>query len=210
MSPDYDRMIAQERKVLASIEEHGEKLVPELKRITASYLREWAIKLLRAYLKGKPEISQGLNPQKSEELKSEFTEILEAIPGRTNQRLDDPQIWLHRVKIPDHDLADLSFSYKFEKRSHNAIEAAIRELIGPVGSLLSEYGFLVINDDLDWEMGSGDIPQYTYKLPSRGIDQFQALDKIRERYKNLLIEYVYASQNLWKAEGAKKLADGDG
>jgi hypothetical protein len=79
-----------------------------------------------------------------------------------------------------------------------------------VGSLLSKYGFLVIDDDIDWEMGPGDIPQYTYKLPSRGIDQFQALDKIRERYKNLLIEYVYASQNLWKAEGAKKLADGDG
>lgn len=208
-SQDYDRVIAQEQKVLASIKEQGEKLIPELKRITALYLRDWAIKLLKAYLKGKPEISQDLNPQKSEELKTEFTGILEAIPEDTNKRLDDPQIWLHRVEIPDYELADLSYSYQFEKRSHNAIESAIQELIGPMGSLLNKYGFIAIEDDIDWEIGPGNFPRYTYKLPTRGVEGYQELKELRERYKNLLIEYVYASQNLWKAQGAKKLAEAD-
>lgn len=208
-SQDYDRVIAQEIKVLASIKEHSEQLIPELKRAAASYLRDWAIALLKSYLTAKPEIASKLGGQKSEELKREFTGFLETLPEQTGRRLDDTQIWLHRVQLPDRALADLSYSYQFEKRAHNAIEDAIRELIGPVGSLLNKYGLIEIEDDYDWEMGSDNRPQYTYKLPSRGIEHHQALSKLRERYKNLLIEYVYASQNLWKAQVAKKAGEED-
>jgi hypothetical protein len=209
MSPDYERVIAQEEKVLASIHEQSEKLIPELKRAAAAYLRGWAIGLLKAYLKAKPEITQGLTPQKSAGMKEEFTAILEALPAAADQRLDDPHIWLHRVPIPKYELADLSYSYTFEKRSHNAIEDAIKGLIGPVAALLEKYGYIRIEDNIDWEIGPDESPRFTYKLPTRGIEGHPALDKVRERYKNLLIEYVFASQNLLKALEDKKAVEGE-
>ncbi|MFN2280683.1 MAG: hypothetical protein ACK2TZ_02385 [Anaerolineales bacterium] len=208
MSPDYERVIAQEEKVLASIQEQSEKIIPELKRTTAVFLRDWAIALLKGYLKRRPDIAQGLTPQRSEALKKEFTAILEAFPAAAEERLKDPHIWLHRVPIPKYELADLSYSYQFEKRSHNAIEGAIKELIGPVGALLNKYGLIEIEDNIDWELGPDSTPRWTYKLPTRGIEGHPALSKVRERYKNLLIEYVFASQNLLKALEDKEAAGG--
>ena len=209
MSPDFERVIAQEEKVLASIQEQSEMLIPELKRTTAAYLRDWAIGLMKGYLSGKPEITGALSSAQSDRMKKEFTALLESFPAETDLRLDDPHIWLHNVPIPKYELADLSYSYQFEKRSHNAIEGAIKELIGPVASLLSRYGYLDIEDNIDWELGPDDRPQFAYKLPTRGIAHYPALNKVRERYKNLLIEYVFASQNLMKALEAKDEAEGE-
>ncbi len=208
LSHDYDRVIAQEEKVLASIQEQSEKLIPELKRTAAAYLRDWAIGLMKGYLKGKPEVTGSLSPARSEGMKKELTAILEAFPAETDQRLDDPHIWLHRVPIPKYELAELSYSYQFEKRSHNALEAAIKELIGPVASLLSSYGYLDIEEHIDWEKGPDGRPQFAYKLPTRAVSHYPELNKVRERYKNLLIEYVFASQNLLKALEAKEMAEG--
>ena len=81
MSPDYERVIAQEEKVLASIQEQSEKLIPELKRTAAVFLRDWAIALLKGYLKRGPESTSSLSPAKAEGMKKEFTAILEAFPA---------------------------------------------------------------------------------------------------------------------------------
>jgi len=207
-SQDYERVIAQERKVLVSIKEHGEKFIPEFKKIMALYIYEWSINLMKRYMTANSEITKNLGPQKSEEMKREFKGILETLPETTSKRLDDAQIWLHRYEIPDYELADLTYSYQLEKRSQKWINQAIRELIGLVGSLLIKYGFIEVENDYEWEMTTGNIPQYSYKFPSRGIEHHQALSKLMERYKNILIEYVYSSQNLWKAEEAKKSAEG--
>jgi len=201
---DYDRVIAQEKKVLVSIKEHGEKIIPEFKQVAASYLREWSILLLKDYMTAKTEITQSLGSQRLEELKGEFKDFLEGLPERTAKRLDDPQIWLHRFAIPDYELSDLSYSYYLEKKSQKFIRQAIKELIGPVGALLIKYGYAEIETDYNWEMTSGEILHYAEDLPARGIEGYQAYEKLLERYKNILIEYVYASQNLWKAEQAKK------
>ena len=205
---DYDRVIAQEQKVLASIQEHCENIIPEFKEIIALYIHDWSIKLMKAHWTAKPEIVKSLGPEKSEEMKQEFKGILAAMPEAANKRLDDPQIWLHRIEIPQYELTDLSYSYYLEKRSKKFINLAIRELIGLVGALLIKYGFIEIDNDFDWEMTPGDIPRYSYELPTRGVEHYQDLSKLMERYKNLLIEYVYASQNLWKAEQAKNSGGG--
>lgn len=206
---DYDRVIAQENKVLASIQEHCENIIPEFKEIITLYIKDWSIELMKAHWTAKPEIIKNLGPQKSQDMKKEFKEILALMPEAANKRLNDPQIWLHRIEIPQFELTDLSYSYYLEKRSKKYINLAIRELIGLVGALLIKYGFIEVENDYDWEMTSGDIPHYTYDLPTRGIEHYQDLSKLMERYKNLLIEYVYASQNLWKAEQAKTAAEGN-
>lgn len=207
-SQDYDRVIAQEQKVLASIQEHCENIIPEFKEIIALYVHDWSIELMKAHWTAKPEIVKSLGLQKSEEMKREFKGILAAMPQAANKRLDDPQIWLHRLEIPQHELTDLSYSYYLEKRSKKFINQAIRDLIGLVGALLINYGFIDVDNDLDWELAPGDIPRYSYDLPTKGIEHYQAFSKLLERYKNLLIEYVYASQNLRKAEQAKNSGGG--
>ena len=72
---DYDRVIAQEQKVLASINEHGDKLIAEFKQITALYIHDWSIQLMKRYLSTQQEITNQLGPQKSEELKKDFKGI---------------------------------------------------------------------------------------------------------------------------------------
>ncbi len=208
-SQDYERVITQERKVLVTIKEHGEKLIPEFKKIMTLYIYEWSINLMKRYMTANSEITKNLDPQKLEEMKREFKGILETLPETTGKRLDDAQIWLHRYEIPDYELADLTYSYQLEKRSQKWINQAIRELIGLVGSLLIKYGFIEVENDYEWEMTTGNIPQYSYEFPSRGIEHHQALSKLMERYKNILIEYVYSSHNLLKAEEAKKSAEAD-
>lgn len=209
-SSDYDRIIAQERKVLVSIKEHGEKFIPEFKRIAVSYIRDWSIKLLRSYYTEKPEITRNLGAEKAEELKGEFKGILDLLPEHTSARLDDTQIWLHRVEIPDQALSDMTYSYQLEKRSKNAMDQAIKDLIGPVGALLIKFGYIEVEKDYLWIMTPGGIPQYTEDLPIRGMDHHKALTKQMDQYKNILVEYVYAIQNLRKAEQAKKSAQADG
>lgn len=205
---DYDRIIAQERKVLVSINEHGDKLLAEFKQTTALYIHDWSIQLMKRYLTNNPEITKKLGPQQSEELKRDFKELLAAFPELTAKRLDDPKIWLHRIKIPEKELQDLTYSYQLEKRSKKWINQAIRELIGLVGSLLISYGFIDLKNEYEWEMKAGNVLQYAYDIPTRNNEHFQALNKLLERYKNILIEYVYASQSLWKAEQGKKAAEG--
>jgi len=208
-SPDYDRIIAQERNVLASVKEQGEKLIPEFKRITTSYVRELSINLMKSYFKHKPEVAKSLGAEKLEEIKREFTGILDSLPEQTSQRLDDSHIWLHRIEIPEYKLSDMTYSYQMEKRSNKSMDDAIRELIGLVGSLLINYGFVEDGKDFTWEITPGGIPQYANDLPSKGMDHHRALTKLIEQYKNILIEYVYAIQNLWKAEQAKNSAQVD-
>ena len=208
-STDYDRIIAQERKVLASIKEQGEKVIPEFKRVTTAYVRELSIILLKKYFKYIPDVVSNLGTVKLEELKQEFNGILDSLPEQTSQRLDDVQIWLHRVDIPDHALSDMTYSYQFEKRSNKSMDDAIRDLIGLVGTILMKYGFVVADEDFTWKMTPGGIPQYANDLPSRGMDHHRALNKQMEQYKDLLIEYVYTIQNLRKAEQAKRSAQSD-
>jgi hypothetical protein len=207
-SSDYDRIIAQEQNVLASVKADGEKLVPELKRVITAYVRELSINLLKSYFKHKPEITRNLGTEKSEALKKEFSGILDSLPERTNQLLDSRQIWLHRVEIPDDSLTDMTYSYQFEKKSSKSLDDAIRELIGLVGSMLINYGFVDKGKDFTWNTTAGNIPIYANDLPARGMDHYRALDKLMQDYKDILIEYVYAVQNLRKAEQAKNSAEG--
>ena len=73
---DYDRVIAQENKVLASIQEHCENIIPEFKEIIALYIHDWSIELMKAHWTAKPEIIKNLGPQKSQDMKKEFKGIL--------------------------------------------------------------------------------------------------------------------------------------
>ncbi len=205
-STDYDRIIAQERKVLASIKEHGERIAADFKRVTASYIREFSIFLMKGYYSNRPEVARNLGPEKVEELKGEFTKFLDTLPEYTSKRLDDSQIWLHRVEIPDQALTDMTYSYQLEKKSYNAMDRAVRELIGLAGSLLIKYGFVEIGLDYEWKMTPGGIPQYDSDLPSRGMDHYKAFNSLMNQYKDILIEYVYAIQNIRKAEQAKRSA----
>jgi len=205
-SADYDRIIAQERKVLASVKEQGDKLVPEFKRITASYVRELSINLLKSYFKYKPEVVKSLGAEKLEEIEREFKGILASLSEQTSQRFDHGQIWLHREDIPDRALSDMTYSYQLEQRSKKFMDLAIRELIGLVGSILIKYGFVEDDKDFTWEITPGGVPQYANDLPSHGMDHYRALNKLMEQYKDLLIEYVFATQNLRKAEQAKNSA----
>ena len=209
-STDYDRIIAQKQKVLVSIKEHGEKFIPEFKKITTSYIRDLSIKLMKGYYTYRPEVTRNLGPEKFEEMKREFKEILDTLPEQTSKRLDDSQIWLHRVEIPDNALSDMTYSYQLEKRSKNSMDQAIRDLIGLVGSVLIKYGLIEVGKDYEWKMTPGGIPQYADDLPSKGLDHHKAISKLMERYKNILVEYVYAVQNLRQAEQAKKSAQADG
>jgi hypothetical protein len=205
-SPDYDRIIAQERKALISIKEQGEKLIPAFKRTTASYVRELSINLLKSYLTHRPEVARNLGAKKTEEMKREFEGILASLPAQASQRLEDSQIWLHRMTIPDRAISDMQYSYQFERRSNRAMDLAIRDLIGLVGSMLIKYGFIEAGKDYNWNISAGDIPQFANDLPSHGMQHHQALSRLREQYKDLLIEYVFAFQNLRKAEQASKSA----
>jgi hypothetical protein len=208
-SPDYDRIITQERNVLASVKEQAEELIPEFKRVTTSYIRELSIKLMKRYFESRPEVVRSLGAEKLEEIKIEFTDLVGSFPDQTSKRFDDNQIWLHRIGIPKPALSDMTYSYQLEKRSNKAMDDAIRELIGLVGSLLMEYGFIDVGKDFTWKMTEGGIPLYANELPSRGMDHHRALSKLMEQYKNILIEYVYATQNLRKAEQDKEAAQLD-
>jgi len=209
-STDFDRIIAQERKVLASIKEQGENLIPEFNRITALYIRELSIKIMKSYFRTKPEVTRSLGTEKLEEMKQEFTEILDSLPEHISNRLDDSQIWLHREEIPDHAVTDMTYSYYFEKRSSKSMDEAIRDLIGLVGSILIKYGLVVTGKDFTWKMTPGGIPQYANDLPSIEMDHHKALNILMEQYKNILVEYVFTIQNLRKAEQAKNSAQAGG
>jgi hypothetical protein len=208
-SSDYDRIIGQEKKVLDSIDEQGEKFIPEFKKTASLYIRDWAIKLVKSYYTEKPAVTRELGPARIEELKREFKGILDGLPDRVSKRLDDSQIWLHRMLIPDQALADMTYSYQLEKRSVNAMDRALKDLIEPVGAMLIKFGYIEIDSDYLWSMTPGGIPQYTEDIPVRGMDHFQALSKHKVTYKNILIEYVYALQNLRKAQQAKKADQAD-
>ena len=202
-SSDYDRKISQEQNVLAAVKNDAEKLIPEFKRVAALYIRELSINLLKSYFNHKPDLASRLSAENLETLKKEFTTILESLPEKTSKRLDDGGIWLHRRAIPEKALSDMTYSYQLEKSSNKSMDDAIRELIGLVGELLIDYGFVEVGKDFTWKMDPEDKPLYANDLPSRGMDHHRALAKLMEQYKNILIEYVYATQNLRKAEQAR-------
>ena len=165
---------------------------------------------MRGYYTNRPEVVRNLGPEKQAELKREFTVLLDELPEHTSRRLDDSQIWLHRVQIPDHAISDMTYSYHLEQRANRSIDQAIRDLIGLIGSLLIRYGFIEVGKDYEWNLTPGGILLYTSDLPSKGMDHYQALTKLMENYKDIIIEYVYAIQNLRKAEQAQKSAQADG
>ena len=208
-SSDHDRLIAQEQNALASVKAQGEKLIPEFKRVTTAYVRELCINLLKSYFEYKPAVTKSLSPENMEGIKREFTEILDSLPEKTSQRVDERQIWLHRVEIPDYALSDMTYSYQLEKKSNKSMDDAIRELIGLVGTMLKNYGFVEEGTDFTWRETTSGIIQYANDLPSKGMDHYRPLTNLMEKYKDILIEYVYAVQNLRKAEEAKRAADGN-
>ena len=203
-SSDYDRIIAQEKKVLVSINEQGDNYILDFKRVATSYIRDWSIKLVKSYYSEKPAVTNSLGAAKIEELKREFKGILDALPDQTSKRLDDSQIWLHRMLIPDQALTEMTYSYQLEKKSVNAMDRALKDMIEPVGAMLIKFGYIDVSNDYLWAMTPAGIPQYTEDIPARGMDHFQALSKLKVNYKNILIEYVYATQNLRKAQQDKK------
>lgn len=202
-----DQAIKQARIELERVRDRAEALVPEYKSVIASFVSDWANKLIERAVTDKPDVTKALGKQKLGEIKTKFNGILDSFPDLSQKRLEDDSIWPHRGEIPEEIESNSTISYDLKSSANDSINEAMRDLIGEVGALLIENGFADTGSHSEWKARSGKPPRYSYGIPSYGIAHDEELGRITKQYGQILEEYVTAAKTLRESERAKEAAE---
>lgn len=202
---NYDKAIQQADTELKKVRQKAENMIGELKQAASAYLYEFANYVVNRAVTDKPDVAETLGIEKLSQLKKQVSEVILSFPGDTDKRFDNVT-WAHRTDIQG-DIDSYSIPRDLNKKTSESLDDVIRELIGQIGSLLVEYGFAKTGQNSEWQFKTGKTLCYSYGLPDHeGLPNGVQLRTLKERYSNIIGEYVNATKILRKAQQDKKVA----
>jgi hypothetical protein len=202
---NYDEAIHQSQAELERVRLKAEELVQEFKKAVPAYLSDWANYLMDRAITNKPEVVESIGIENVGKVKERFSEILKLIPSNADKRLEGVK-WAHRGEPPENLDTNIMTSNELTKITNESLDVAIRDLIGEVGALLIEYGFVDRGPSSEWQVSTGRLPRYSYGFPHYSIADDKKLRQVREQYGKIVEEYTNVAKILGQAEKAKKVA----
>lgn len=163
----YDQKIAeltQQADVLStSMEHHCQQFVS-----SAEYaIIDWCRMTVERSVIASPSVTHALGTERLHAMKSELARLLEDLPSSIQTALGADQLWAHRIG----DYASIHYEssdYWPSESRHSAspILRAVQGTLGPVGTILLQYGYLNTRRSRDWgETGNREGVLYLGNFP---------------------------------------------
>jgi hypothetical protein len=131
-------------------------------------------------------------------MKVQMNALLEELPPQVSTEFDQDEKWPHRMEIPKDLHKDrMEIQLAVERRRARADES-IRRLLGRVGLLLRDHGF-VEERDRTWDFNLDGTAVYRYNLPSS-----KEAEILMEAYFESLREHGGLANKLRNLEHTKK------
>jgi len=150
LSP-YDLKITeltQQADVLSTSMEHG---CQQFIAAAEAAIIDWCRTTVERAVVASPDVTHALGTERLHAMKSELARLLGVLPASIQAALGTDQLWAHRLSDYSSVQYESSKFWPSESR-HSASEMlrAIRGVLGPVGSILVEYGYLDARSSRDW------------------------------------------------------------
>jgi len=198
----YDQAIEEAQSEFQHTCAEMEGSVPKFKQAIAKFVSDWSKKLIEGSVTEDTERTKSLGKISLGELKKELERLIEEYPQIVDEKLEDVSIWFHRGDVSEEIDPNTINSYKLKESIKNALDDAIRDLIGHAGSALVMYGYANTRQYSHWEVRAGKSVRYT-----RGIIRNEEIDEHTKNFDDKIDKYVDAEKRLLKVKREKSEAE---
>ena len=201
--------IQQAEASLTRVREEAEALMQQFNQVTPLYAADLAQYLMKDAVTNKPEVTQSLGEPLLHQLKRQFKDAIDEIPGRSVGKLKSVP-WAHLEPLPK-EQSHWTCSELSEK-TIKSLGEVVRDLIGGVGALLLNYGYERIEKEPAiasvWQVRPDDTPRYAYELPDLNAPHAKKFQELLVNYRTVMTEkYQEATIALQNAIREKKAAE---
>jgi hypothetical protein len=195
---DYMKRKDEINRQLQVSQEKLDNIVVQYVEVISRVLSEWAKETVEDAVMDKAEITKSLPEKELREMKAQMNALMDELPAWVSEEFDKDEKWPHRMDIPKDLHRDrMEIQLAIERRRARADEA-IRRLLGRVGSLLREYGFVEERRRI-WDFNLDGTAVYRYNLP-----RSKEAEILMEAYFDSLREYGELANRLRELEHTKK------
>lgn len=160
MGEEIDGSIEGKEAELAPLRSLMEELKTEFIKQTTEFASEWYRKTAKDYITKNPEIALKMSEEKIGNMKNKVNELTKNAGKIVQDELDNPALWWHQ-KMNLHEAID---KYKqVADRYSEALDHAVRHILGHLGLVLEEFGFNVTT-----KSNTGAYKEFWFETPVGG------------------------------------------
>jgi hypothetical protein len=128
-------------------------------KATGSFIGKWFTETVERNVKWKAEQTKQMAPARLKQLKADLNALVAKTDQIATEGLKSKDLWPLQQEWPENAKNDSSAYFELKKRAGELIEPAVKGLIGPLGRLLIDAGF-VKEKDQEWKNQGAPVPRY--------------------------------------------------
>lgn len=138
---NFDSKITDLTKQIGETKENMDEIAKKFIRETEEFVIMWSKDNIESKVKNNPEITKNLGLDKLRELKSKCRNLIQEMPSIVKTKFDNFSIWSHEMSISDLE-KESDFRFDYEHKLEKGIDELLRQILGHVGVLLTEYEYI--------------------------------------------------------------------
>lgn len=187
---ESNRNIQKYNNDVKQLKQEMEKVCAYFISAACEFAKMWFNKKIDHAIESKPEIANRFGKEGLKKLKSTLNKLLLEIPGIVDNCLNKNELWIHRQDISEIPLKK-SVVYINPELKDNVLYNAVRNVLGPVGTLLIEFGFEDTNPENIWGEKDGCVflrPRVGYKWTDEMRKHVMNYANLYEKFHKTLLE----------------------
>ncbi len=188
MTESFDKAIESRETELNALIAKMEEIRAQFVKVALDFVLKWIDATARRYVLSDTDNTLKLGREKISEMKGKVKTLMSQVPQITNEVLSDKELWWHLS--PKKMDTGSPYEYYTPNRDPDLVDKGVRRIIGRLGSILSEYGFLRQGENW-FEQGSSYYGQNPMPCYPYGLDWSQDMRTIMKQY-NEVYKQTYA------------------
>ena len=200
---DFDTQISDLETEIESVKVKMEDVCRGFLVATDKFAVKWFEERAERAVTSNPEVVKNLDAERLRKLKAALEKLVLRVPKIVEKHVNDDKYWAHRGELTGDSFSHIGRYRIYGRSVPDEMDSAVREALGYVGGLLSEYGLADVGDHREWAMDyPGPHPKYR-----REYKWSEEMNAALNRYSELYNRLLKLSQELKEVKNSKAQAE---
>ena len=201
--PDFDTQISDLETEIESAKVKMEDVCRGFLVATDKFAVKWFEERAERAVISNPEVVKRLDAERLRKLKAALERLVLRVPKMVEKHVNADKYWAHRDELAGDPLSHFGRYRIYGRSVPDEMDNAVREALGYVGVLLSEYGLADVGDHKEWAMDyPGTHPKYR-----REYKWSEEMNAALNRYSELYNRLLRVGQELKEVKNSKAEAE---
>ena len=200
---DFDTQINDLETEIESLKVKMEDVCRGFLVATDKFAVKWFEERAERAVTSNPEVVKRLDAERLRKLKAALERLVLRVPKMVEKHVNADKYWAHRGELAGDSFSHLGRYRIYGRSVPDEMDNAVREVLGYVGGLLSEYGLADVGDHKEWAMDyPGPHPRYR-----REYKWSEEMNAALNRYSELYNKLLKLGQELKEVKNSKAEAE---